>query len=61
VANTAPQLLFALGIHGQHLFVDRSHRLVIAKLSAQPQALDTAAMALMLRAVAEVRRCLFKP
>jgi CubicO group peptidase (beta-lactamase class C family) len=57
VINNAPQLLFAMGIHGQHLFVDRSHRLVIAKMSAQPQALDAAAIGLTLRAVADIRRC----
>lgn len=56
VMHDAPQLLFAMGIHGQHLFVDRTHRLVIAKLSAQPQALDTRAIGLTLRAVAEIRR-----
>ena len=58
VINNAPQLLFAMGIHGQHLFVDRTHRLVIAKMSAQPQALDSRAIALTLRAVADIRRCL---
>lgn len=57
VIDDAPQLLFAMGIHGQHLFVDRTHRLVIAKLSAQPQALDTRAVGLTQRAVAEIRRC----
>lgn len=58
VIDDAPQLLFAMGIHGQHLFVDRTHRLVIAKLSAQPQALDTRAIGLTLRAVTELRRCI---
>lgn len=61
VSNNTPQLLFAMGIHGQHLFVDRTQRLVIAKLSAQPLALDTAAIGLTLRAVAEIRRCLSGP
>lgn len=49
-------LLFAMGIHGQHIFVDRVRGLVIAKLSAYPQALDGEATALTLRAVAAVRR-----
>lgn len=57
VNNTAPELLFAMGIHGQHLFVDRTHRLVIAKLSAQPQAVHSQAMGLTLRALHEIRRC----
>ncbi|MEO7937744.1 MAG: serine hydrolase [Betaproteobacteria bacterium] len=58
VIDNTPQLLFAMGIHGQYLFVDRTHRLVIAKLSAQPQPLDTRAIGLTLRAVTEIRRCI---
>jgi len=57
VLDDAPQTLFAMGIHGQHLFVDRANRLVIAKLSCQPDALDPVATGLTLRAVAEIRRC----
>ena len=57
VLDDGPQTLFAMGIHGQHLFVDRANRLVIAKLSCQPDALDPAATGLTLRAVAEIRRC----
>jgi CubicO group peptidase (beta-lactamase class C family) len=57
VIDNAPQLLFAMGIHGQSLFVDRMHRLVIAKLSAQPQPVDMRASALLLQAVTEIRRC----
>ncbi|MBS0426738.1 MAG: serine hydrolase [Proteobacteria bacterium] len=49
-------LLFAMGIHGQHIFVDRARSLVIAKLSAYPQALDGEATALTLRAVEAVRQ-----
>jgi CubicO group peptidase (beta-lactamase class C family) len=60
VIDNTPQLLFAMGIHGQHLFVDRAHRLVIAKLSAQAQAVDMRATGLILRAVAEIRRCVLQ-
>jgi CubicO group peptidase (beta-lactamase class C family) len=60
VIDDAPQLLFAMGIHGQHLFVDRTHRLVIAKLSAQPQPVDMRASGLLLQAVAEIRRCVLQ-
>ncbi|MBN8751366.1 6-aminohexanoate-dimer hydrolase [Xylophilus ampelinus] len=49
-------LVFAMGIHGQHVFVDGARGLVIAKLSAYPQALDGDATALTLRAVEAMRR-----
>jgi CubicO group peptidase (beta-lactamase class C family) len=58
VINDAQQTLFAMGIHGQNLFVDRANRLVIAKLSSQHSPIDPGAMALTHRAVAEIRRCL---
>ncbi|MES2531402.1 MAG: serine hydrolase [Pseudomonadota bacterium] len=54
----AVQTLFAMGIHGQHLFVDRANRLVVAKLSSQALPIDPVAMQLTLRAVQELRRCL---
>lgn len=57
VIDDEPRTLFAMGIHGQHLFVDRANRLVIAKLSSQPQALDAQAIGHTLAAVREVRRC----
>ena len=51
-----PQILFAMGIHGQNLFVDRTNKLVIAKVSSQGVPIDHAATALMHRAVAEIRK-----
>jgi len=51
-------LLFGMGIHGQNLFVDRQHDLVIAKVSSQAQSLDAGRMALTMRTVAEVRKAL---
>src|SRR5262249_5921674 len=36
VERRVPPLLFALGIHGQNLFVDAANALVIAKFSSQP-------------------------
>lgn len=54
----AVQTLFAMGIHGQNLFVDRTNRLVVAKLSSQALPIDPVAMQLTLRAVQELRRCL---
>jgi CubicO group peptidase (beta-lactamase class C family) len=58
VLDGAPPLLFGLGVHGQNLFVDREAGLVIAKLSSQPVALDTGAIAVTLRAVAALRDAL---
>ncbi len=40
VERSDPRLLFALGIHGQNLFVDARNEIVIAKVSSQPQPLD---------------------
>lgn len=56
--HDAPQLMFAMGIHGQSLFVDRDSRMVIAKLSSQADRIDHRALLLTHRAVAEFRRCL---
>jgi hypothetical protein len=47
-----------MGIHGQNLFVDRTNRLVIAKVSSQGTPIDNLATALTHRAVAEIRNCL---
>ncbi len=53
-----PPLLFALGIHGQNLFVDRRQELVVAKVSSQALPIDAWCMALTMRAVAALRRFL---
>lgn len=58
VIHDAPQMMFAMGIHGQNLFVDRSSRIVIAKLSSQADRIDHRAMVLTHRGVAEFRRLL---
>lgn len=58
VVDDAPGMLFAMGIHGQHLFVDPRSELVIAKLSSQNQPIDAIATARTLRAVAAIRRAL---
>lgn len=59
VMDGDPQILFAMGIHGQNLFVDRANGIVIAKLSSQ-DALDNRAIGLTHRAVAEIRRLLLQ-
>lgn len=58
VLRDEPRLLFAMGIHGQHLFVDPARRIVVAKLSSQPQAQDAQAIGWTLRAVGALRRFL---
>jgi CubicO group peptidase (beta-lactamase class C family) len=55
VVEGARPLLFAWGIHGQHLFVDRRAELVIAKFSSQALPVDVERMALTLRAVEQLR------
>jgi CubicO group peptidase (beta-lactamase class C family) len=56
--TAAPPLIFGVGIHGQNLFIDRKDELVIAKFSSQALPLDAARIALTMRAVSQVRRCL---
>ena len=51
-------LIFALGIHGQNLYIDRKNELVIAKLSSQALPLDAARIGLTMRAVSQLRKCL---
>jgi CubicO group peptidase (beta-lactamase class C family) len=58
VIDDQPQTLFAMGIHGQNLFVDRANRVVIAKLSCHAERIDYRAVGLTHRAVPEFRRCL---
>jgi CubicO group peptidase (beta-lactamase class C family) len=58
VIDDEPQIVFAMGIHGQNLFVDAQNRIVIAKVSSQNSPIDNRAMWLTHQAVAEVRRCL---
>ena len=53
-----PRMLFAMGIHGQHLFVDPANRLVVAKFSSQATPTDPMAFQLTLRAIAAIRRAL---
>jgi CubicO group peptidase (beta-lactamase class C family) len=58
VVHDEPRMLFAMGIHGQNLFLDRASQIVIAKVSSQGTPIDYAASGLTHRAVAEIRRCL---
>lgn len=49
-------LLFAMGIHGQHLFVDPGLELVVAKVSSLAEPSDPVAIGRTLRCVNEIRR-----
>jgi len=57
VIDDTPQILFAMGIHGQNLLVDRAKRMVIAKVSSQNQPIDPQAIWLTHKAVSEFARC----
>ncbi|MGY3452322.1 serine hydrolase domain-containing protein [Bradyrhizobium sp. USDA 4353] len=58
VINDQPQLMFAMGIHGQNLFVDAANAIVIAKVSSWAQPVDGQAIWLTHQAVAEFTRCI---
>jgi len=48
-------LLFALGIHGQYVFVDRRNQLVIVMMSSQADPLDAELISLTMTAVSHFR------
>ena len=48
-------LLFALGIHGQYLFVDRRNQLVIVMMSSQADPLDAELISFTMTAVSHIR------
>ena len=58
VEESEAPLLFGLGIHGQNLFIDRRHGIVIAKVSSQALPMDHERIALTMRAVSGIRRFL---
>jgi hypothetical protein len=59
VIDDAPRTLFAMGVHGENLFVDRDRRLVIAKLASHgPAPFDFTTVSLTHLAAAEIRRVL---
>jgi CubicO group peptidase (beta-lactamase class C family) len=53
-----PQVLFAMGVHGQNLFIDRANDIVIAKFSSWSLPTDGRSLWLTHAAVAEIGRCL---
>jgi CubicO group peptidase (beta-lactamase class C family) len=40
LVDDQPKTMFAMGIHGQNLFIDRANRIVVAKLSCWKQRVD---------------------
>jgi CubicO group peptidase (beta-lactamase class C family) len=58
VQDGAAPLLFGLGIHGQNLFVDRRHGIVIAKVSSQAIPMDRERITQTMRGVAAIRKFL---
>jgi CubicO group peptidase (beta-lactamase class C family) len=56
VEHGATPLLGCLGIHGQHLYVDRRAQIVVAKLSSQAMPLDAEAIGLTGRAIDALRQ-----
>jgi hypothetical protein len=57
VIDDEPQILFAMGIHGQNVFVDRANRIVIAKVSSQNSPIDNQALWLTHKAVPDSVAC----
>ncbi len=53
--HDGPGLLFAMGVHGQNLFIDAANQVVIAKFSSQDR-LDYPAVSLTHAAIPELSR-----
>ncbi len=51
-----PQVLFAMGIHGQNLFIDRKRRLVVAKLSSWSNPIERLPLFFTHRAFSRLQR-----
>ena len=58
VRDGAAPVVFGFGIHGQYLFVDRAHAIVIAMVSSQAMPVDAARIGLTMRAVSRVTQAL---
>jgi CubicO group peptidase (beta-lactamase class C family) len=56
VARGPEPLVFGFGIHGQHLYVDRTNELVIAKVSSQAMPIDEKRISLTMHGFAALRR-----
>jgi len=48
-------MIFAMGIHGQHLFVDQKNAIVIAKMSSHPTPLEPERKMLLMKTVMAIQ------
>lgn len=58
VINDLPQIIFAMGIYGQNLFIDRTNKIVIAKFSSWKKPTDYLALPLTHYLVKKIRTSL---
>ena len=55
VAEGDAPLIFGLGIHGQHLFIDKKNQIVVAKLSSQAKPLVSERKMIVMKSVAALQ------
>lgn len=60
IINEKTQIMFAMGIHGQNLFIDRANQIVIAKFSSWKKPTDYLALPLTHYMVKKIRASLIK-
>lgn len=58
IINDQPQMMFAMGIYGQNLFIDRTNKIVIAKFSSWKKPTDYFALPLTHYMVKKIRTSL---
>ena len=58
VVDDQPRTLFAMGIHGQNLFVDRANKIVMVKFSSWKQRIDHLALGLTHRSFERLQQSL---
>lgn len=58
IIDDQPQILFAMGIHGQNLFIDKANEIVIAKFSSWKKASDYLAVPLTHYMIKRIRMSL---
>jgi CubicO group peptidase (beta-lactamase class C family) len=60
LVDDRPKTMFAMGIHGQNLFVDRANKIVVAKLSSWKRRTDPLPLWLTHRGFERLRRALIR-
>ncbi len=56
IVNDNPKMLFAMGIHGQNLFIDRKKRLVVVKMSSWNKPIERLSLFLTHRSFGGLQR-----